>query len=481
MLSPVRKISEYKYQIDKDFQPGMRVPGVIFADEELIDHIISDNAFQQVANVATLPGIVRASMAMPDIHWGYGFLIGGVAAMDAKNGVVSPGGVGYDINCGVRIFRSDLQVNDVRPRLETLIDNLYALVPCGVGSSGKIVARGKELDRILTDGARWAVDNGYGFSEDIDRTEENGCLDGADPTVLSDRAKKRGYDQVGTLGSGNHFIEIQFVEEIFDDEIADCFGLFPGQVCCSIHSGSRGLGHQVCGDHAKSLVSKMSRYGITVPDRQLASAPIDSSDGRRYLAAMACAANYAWANRQAIMHWCREAFERTFGKGAAKLGLNLIYDVAHNIAKFEEHEVDGKSRKLLVHRKGATRAFGPSREEVPQIYSKFGQPVIIPGSMGTASYILVGTDGAMRETFGSTCHGAGRRLSRKAAVRATKGRRVDTELQSKGIYARWRGRDTMREECPEAYKDIDHVVRVVEGAGISKRVARLVPMGVVKG
>lgn len=330
-------------------------------------------------------------------------------------------------------------------------------------------------------GGKWAIDNGYGWNEDIERTEENGCLAGADPASLTDKAKKRGYDQVGTLGSGNHFLEVQYVEEIFDERIAEAFGLFPGQVCCMIHTGSRGLGYQVCEDFAKGLISKMNSYGITVPDRQLACAPIDSPDGRNYLCAMACAANYAWANRQAIMHWCREAFERTFGMGATKLGLHMIYDVAHNIAKFEMHKIDGKKRKFLVHRKGATRAFGPGREEIPPIYREHGQPVIIPGDMGTASYILAGTEGAMKETFGSTCHGAGRRLSRRGAVKATSGRRIDEELRSRGIIARWRGRRTMQEEAPEAYKEIDHVVSVVEGVGISRKVARLVPMGVVKG
>ncbi len=481
MSSPVQKIADYKYQINTDYQNGMRVPGVIFADDRLIEHIISDNAFKQVANVATLPGVERASMAMPDIHWGYGFPIGGFAAMDAESGVVSPGGVGSDINCGVRLLRSDLTAQEVRPRLEKLIDTLYALVPCGVGSTGKIRTTGKDLDKVLTKGAKWAVDNGYGWNEDVERTEENGCIAGADPKALSQRALKRGYEQVGTLGSGNHFLEVQLVEEIFDEAVADAFGLFAGQICCMIHSGSRGLGYQVCEDFAKGLIPRMSNYGITVPDRQLACAPINSSDGKRYLAAMACAANYAWANRQAIMHWCREAFEQVFGRGAAKLGLHMLYDVAHNIAKFEEHEVGGKTRKFLVHRKGATRAFGPNRKEIPEKYRKFGQPVIIPGDMGTASYILTGTDGAMRETFGSTCHGAGRQMSRKAAIRATSGRRIDEELKSKGIYTRWRGRDTLREEVPEAYKNIDHVVEVVEGAGISKKVARLLPMGVVKG
>ncbi len=481
MASQLKKIGKFKFIIERDFQTGMRVPGIIFADDGLVDSIISDNAFKQVANVASLPGIVSASLAMPDIHWGYGFPIGGVAAMAPEIGIVSPGGVGYDINCGVRLFLSDIEARELRPRVERLVDSLFQSVPCGVGSSGKIKTGAKELDSVLTRGAEWAVSEGLGWQEDLDRTEDRGKFAGADPSRLSSTAKKRGLDQVGTLGSGNHFLEVQIVDRIFDEKTAQAFGLRENQVCCMIHSGSRGLGHQVCEDYARDLVPKMQEYGITAQDRQLAGAPISSNDGKDYLAAMACAANYAWANRQAIMHYCRLAFAEVFDSTPEKLGLHLLYDVAHNIAKFEEHTVDGRQRRLLVHRKGATRAFGPGRIEIPEIYRKFGQPVIIPGDMGTASYILVGAEGAMRESFGSTCHGAGRRLSRTAAIKATKGRRIQDELSEKGILARWRGRETMFEEAPEAYKNIDSIVDIVEGAGLSRKVARLVPVAVVKG
>jgi len=480
-IHSLKKISDFEYHLEKSYQNGMKVPGIIFADEILINMIISDNAYKQVANVATLPGIQKGSFAMPDIHWGYGFPIGGVAAMDVDSGVVSPGGVGYDINCGVRLFTSDLPSEDVSSRLNQLIDNIFKMVPCGVGSSGKIHAKGNDLENLLRNGSKWALDNGMAWNEDIDRTEEKGQMRGADPHEVSSRAKTRGSDQIGTLGSGNHFIEIQKIDEIYEQKTATAFGLHKNQICCMIHTGSRGFGHQVCGDYAKSLVNKMSRYGIDVPDKQLASAPIDSPDGKQYLAAMACAANYAWVNRQVIMHFCREAFEKTFEQKASRLGLHMVYDVAHNIAKFETHEIDGKRKKLLVHRKGATRAFGPESPDLPNNYKNYGQPVIIPGDMGSASYILAGTREAMKKSFGSTCHGAGRKMSRRKAISSMKGRRIDRELLEKGIYAKWRGRDTMKEEAPEAYKDIDHIIQVVEGARISKKVARLVPIGVVKG
>ncbi|MGC9314405.1 MAG: RtcB family protein [bacterium] len=481
MTAKIQQIDPYRWRIDQDFQPGMRVPGIIYSDEELIRSALDDNAFLQVANVATLPGIQKASLAMPDIHWGYGFPIGGVAAMETHSGVVSPGGVGYDINCGVRILRSDLEIAEVRPYVKRLIDRLFADVPCGVGSRGKIVAKGKDLEKLMVKGSKWAVDNGYGWNEDIDRCEDSGAMPGADPNAVSQKARNRGNDEIGTLGSGNHFLEIQFVEKVFDTELADAFGVFPGQVCVMIHCGSRGFGHQICDEYARDFAGKMPGYGISVPDKQLACAPIDSSDGKEYLSAMACAANYAWANRQAITHLVRESFEQVLGRGASKLGLRLVYDVAHNIAKFEKHSLDGKNKRLLIHRKGATRAFGPGRDEVPDIYRKFGQPVIIPGDMGTASYLLAGTSSAMEQTFGSTCHGAGRVMSRKAAIRGMKGRQIDQELLQKGIYARWEGRHTMLEEAPSAYKSIDRVIDVVTGAGIARRVARMIPVGVVKG
>jgi tRNA-splicing ligase RtcB len=480
-MEKIVKIDNFRWRINKDFQPGMRVPGIIYSDDDLIRSALDDNAFRQVANVATLPGIQKASLAMPDIHWGYGFPIGGVAAIDVHSGVVSPGGVGYDINCGVRLLRSDLEADEVKPYIEELIDRIFADVPCGLGSRGKIFVEGKNLDRVLIKGAKWAVDKGFGWNEDVEYCEENGEMPDADPQFISAKARKRGNDEIGTLGSGNHFLEIQRVESVFDTELADVYGIFPGQLCAMIHCGSRGFGHQVCDDYAKAFVGKMAGYEISVPDKQLACAPIESPDGKQYISAMACAANYAWANRQAITHLLRCSFEQIFGKGAEKLGLRLVYDVAHNIAKYEKHSVDGKEKRLLVHRKGATRAFGPGRPELPQAYRKHGQPVIIPGDMGTASFLLTGTENAMHETFGSTCHGAGRVLSRNAAIKEFKGRRIHQELLERGVYARWEGRETMLEEAPDAYKNIDKVIDVVVGAGIAKKVARLVPMGVVKG
>lgn len=477
----LKKLDDYRWEIPREFQSGMRVPGRIYATEKMLQHIIRDDAFKQVANVATIPGIVKCSMAMPDIHWGYGFPIGGVAAFDGENGMVSPGGVGYDINCGVRLVRTDLTADDVRPRLKQLVDKIFAKIPCGVGSRGKIKLNNRELDEVLSKGSAWAVASGYGWSSDLDATEDSGRMNFAKPEFVSPRAHQRGHDQLGTLGSGNHFIEIQIVDEIFDSDLADRWGLFEGQVTVMIHCGSRGLGHQVCDEIVHKLVPMLPKFGLNLPDKQLACAPIDSPIGQQYLGAMASAANFAWANRQVIMHWVRESFERIFGKGAHNIGMALVYDVAHNIAKFEEHEVDGKRRSLLVHRKGATRAFPPGRTELSQKYRATGQPVIIPGDMGRASYVLVGTEVAMAETFGSTCHGAGRRMSRKAAIRGTKGRRIDRELADKGIYVRWQGRNTLNEEAPEAYKNIADVVEAVDGAGISKRVARMRPIGVIKG
>ncbi|MFC1666985.1 RtcB family protein [Candidatus Omnitrophota bacterium] len=479
----LKKLDSYRWEIPVSSKPGMKVPGLIYANESLIPLILKDKAPEQVANVAFLPGIVRYSLAMPDMHWGYGFPIGGVAATDPdKNGVISPGGVGYDINCGVRLVRSDLTWEDVKPKLANLINNLFNNIPCGIGSSGDIRVSDREEREIFVKGARWAVKKGYGVKEDIEHTEDKGSIEGADPSKVSDRAYERGRKQSGTLGSGNHFLEVQVVDEIYDDKIANIFGLFKGQVTVMIHSGSRGLGYQVCDDYVKGMVRCLDKYHINVPDRQLACAPINSSEGKAYLGAMRCAANYAWANRQCLMHLTRLVFEEVFDKSWSKLGLDLVYDVAHNIAKMERHKVDGGEKVLCVHRKGATRAFPPGHPDIPEKYKETGQPVIIPGDMGTYSYVLAGLAESMRETFGSTCHGAGRCMSRSAAIRQCKGRQIDKELFNKsGIIVRAKGRSTLAEEAPEAYKDIDTVVDVVHNAGISQKVVRMKPLGVVKG
>lgn len=479
---PLNKIDDYRWLIPKSYKPGMRTDGLIFASEKLLQHIREDQAPEQVANVAFLPGIQGKSMAMPDIHWGYGFPIGGVAAMAVEDGVISPGGVGYDINCGVRMLRTDLEREDVEPRIQDIVNALFGDIPSGVGSEGRIRLNEQQLREVMRKGARWAVEEGYGWAEDIEVTEEHGQLQGADPSAVSDRAIKRGRPQVGTLGSGNHFLEIQVVDEIYDAKVAEVFGIdHVGQVTVMIHSGSRGLGYQVCDDYLIVMQSAMRKYEIKVPDPQLACAPIRSPEGERYFAAMACAANYAWANRQAMAHWTREAFSRVFGAGPHKLGMRQIYDVAHNIAKFEEHEVDGRKVKVVVHRKGATRAFAPGHPDVPAVYRSVGQPVLIPGDMGRCSYLLVGTEQAMKETFGSTCHGAGRLLSRKAAKKGSRGSDVQQELASKGIVVKAASPGTLAEEAPEAYKDVSAVVETAHKAGISRRVARLRPLGVIKG
>jgi len=479
----LQKIDNYRWKIPASYKAGMRVPGVIYASEKLIPEILKDKACEQVANVAFLPGIVKYSLAMPDIHWGYGFSIGGVAATNPeKNGVISPGGVGYDINCGVRLLRSDLTAQEVKLKLENLINSLFNNIPCGVGSSGDIRVSDKEEEEIFIKGAGWAVQKGYGVREDLKNTESNGSIEDADPDKVSDRAYERGRKQSGTLGSGNHFIEVQVVDEIFDGKIANIFGLFKGQVTVMIHSGSRGLGYQVCDDYVKGMVRCLTKYNINMPDRQLACAPINSPEGKAYLGAMRCAANYAWANRQCLMYLTRLVFEKIFNKSWSVLGLDLVYDVAHNIAKMEKHMVDGKEKTLCVHRKGATRAFPPGHPDIPERYKEVGQPVIIPGDMGSFSYILAGAAGAMEETFGSTCHGAGRCLSRTAAIKKCRGRQIDKELFDRsGIIVRAKGRSTLAEEAPEAYKDIEAVVDVVHEAGLSKKVARMRPLGVIKG
>lgn len=476
------KIDNNRFKIPKTYKEGMRTDGLIYASEKMLQKIKEDNAPEQVANVATLPGIVGYAMAMPDIHWGYGFPIGGVAAFDVKEGIISPGGVGYDINCGVRILRTDLRINDIKNRIKELVKALFHNVPSGVGSKGKIRIDDREVKKVLKYGAQWALKKGFGWEEDIERIEEEGMLQGADPDQVSKRAIERGRPQLGTLGAGNHFLEIQVVEDIYDPTSAKALGIDEiGQVTVMIHTGSRGLGYQVCDDNVKILGRVTKKYGIEIPDRQLACAPIDSSEGRTYFEQMACAANYAWANRQCIMHWVREAFEQVLNKKAEDLGMHLIYDVAHNIAKFETHKVDGTPRKVCVHRKGATRAFAPGHKEIPAVYREIGQPVIIPGDMGTHSYLLLGTEKAMEQTFGSTCHGAGRLMSRSKAMKQTRGRRIDKELADKGIFVLSASNDVLRQEVPEAYKDIDMVVDAVHEAGISRKVARMKPLGVVKG
>jgi tRNA-splicing ligase RtcB (3'-phosphate/5'-hydroxy nucleic acid ligase) len=478
----LEKIDEFRWRIPKSYKAGMRVDGLIYADENMLRQILEDRAIEQVANVAFLPGIVGSSMAMPDIHWGYGFAIGGVAATRVSDGVISPGGVGFDINCGVRLLRTNFTVEEVRPHLNKLADAIFSAVPSGLGSKGKIKLNSKEMDEVLVKGSRWAVNNGYGRREDLLTTEEKGEIPGADPEFVSGRAKERGNSQLGTLGSGNHFLEVAYIDEIYEPEIARVMGLNEvGQIVLYVHCGSRGLGHQVADDYIKEMIRAMQKYGIEVPDRQLACAPVSSPEGRAYLAAMRCAANYAWANRQCITHWVREAFSRVMGIGEAKAGLELVYDVTHNIAKIEEHEVEGKKVKLCVHRKGATRAFPPGRPEIPAQYSKIGQPILIPGDMGRFSYVLVGTDKAMKETFGSTCHGAGRLQSRSAAKRNLSGRDVLAALDAKGITVRAGSLAGLAEEASESYKDVNDVVGVVQGAGISKKVARTRPVAVIKG
>jgi tRNA-splicing ligase RtcB len=461
---------------------GMRVPGRVYASESLMAALRDDPCLKQVANVAHLPGIVGYSLAMPDIHWGYGFPIGGVAAVDADDGVVSPGGVGYDINCGVRLVRTGLAMGDVQGRLERVADELFAAIPAGVGSEGAIPKLSvAEERRLVTDGAAWAIRHGFGSPGDLGHIEEGGCLAGADPDTLSERALERGLRQVGTLGSGNHFLEVDRVDVIYDVAVAQAFGLWEDQIALIIHSGSRGLGYQTCEDALREMGPAMARHRIEVPDRQLACAPISSAEGRRYLAGMACAANYAWVNRQVMMALAGRAIEAALGTGPQELRAGLVYDVCHNIAKFETHEVGGERRRVFVHRKGATRAFGPNHPALPAEVRAVGQPVLIPGDMGRYSYVLVGTEGAMRQTFGSTCHGAGRVLSRAASKRASRGLDLFAEMGKRGVIVRAQGRATIAEEMPYAYKDVADVVEVVHEAGIGRKVARLRPLVVVKG
>ncbi|MHB9073103.1 MAG: RtcB family protein [Desulfobaccales bacterium] len=476
----LKQIDEYRWEIPREGK--MRTRGLVFCSREMLPSIQDDQSLQQVANVATLPGIVGPSMAMPDIHWGYGFAIGGVAAFDPADGIVSPGGVGYDINCGVRLLRTKLHRDQVTCCMEDLVNTLFNNIPSGVGSRRKdFKLTGSTFKKVLKDGARWAVKEGFGEASDLDHIEAGGRIEGADPDLVSDFAMNRGKDQLGTLGSGNHFVEVGYVCEIFDAPLASKLGLFKDQVTAIVHTGSRGLGHQVCEDFIKVMLKASAKYGIELPDRQLCCAPIASPEGKNYLAAMAGAANFAFANRQMITHWVRESFEQVFQMGPRDLGLELVYDVAHNIAKLETHTVDGTPRKLCIHRKGATRAFPPHHPEVPEAYRETGQPVLIPGDMGRYSFVLVGTAKALTETFGSTCHGAGRKMSRHQAKKVAKGRFIVKELAEQGIIVRGAGRATIDEEISEAYKDVAGVVDVVHGAGIAKKVAKLKPLGVIKG
>jgi tRNA-splicing ligase RtcB len=472
----LNKVDDYIFEVPIGHQKGMRVPGRIFISEKLLEQVES-GTIDQVANVATLPGIVNYSMAMPDAPLGYGFPIGGVAAFREDGGVISPGGVGFDINCGVRMLRTDLRANDAVPMISNLVEDLFHDVPSGVGAKGRLRVSEHELDEAFTRGAAWAVEAGFGVPADLEHCEENGSLAGAKTEHVSLKARKRGRPQLGTLGSGNHFLEIQRVDKIFDEVLAERFGLFEGQVTVMIHCGSRGAGHQICTDHLQVLSKAVKKYGIELPDKQLACAPLGTPEAENYFGAMAAAANYAWANRQIISHWTREVFDRYFHDAK----LDLVYDVAHNVAKIEEHSVDGSKERLYVHRKGATRAFGPGRPEIPDAYRDVGQPVIIPGSMGTPSYVLCGSEGAMRLTFGSACHGAGRIMSRTQAKKTYAGTEVKETLTRRGIKVMATHPKMLAEEAPEVYKPSDEVVDVVHNLDIARRVAMVVPLGVSKG
>lgn len=475
------RLDEYRWEVPMGYRPGMRVPGIIYASDSLMDLIKNDQSIEQLANAAMLPGIVKAAIAMPDVHFGYGLPIGGVVATRMTDGIITPGGVGFDINCGVRLLRTNLSKIDIKDKIRSLVDGLFHSIPTGVGARGELKLSVPEFRRMLVKGAIWAVEKGYGDQDDLDRIEASGCIEGADPDKISQKAFERGRGQLGTLGSGNHFAEIQYVQKVFDESAANALGLWEGQVTVMIHTGSRGFGHQVCTDYLEVMEDSVRKYGFDLPDRQLACAPIGSKEGRDYLAAMRAAANFGFTNRQMIMHWARETFMTVLGIPPKDLGMTLVYDVAHNVVKFEKHVVDGEETTLAVHRKGATRAFPPGHPETPEVYREVGQPVLIPGDMGTNSYVLVGTEKGMEEAFGSSCHGAGRVMSRAAAVKACRGRAIERELEDVGIIARWTGRDALKEEVPEAYKDIDQVVDVVHNAKIARRVAKLKPMGVIKG
>jgi len=479
---PLERLDPNRWRIPASYQEGMRVPGIVYADDELIQQILDDNALHQVANVATLPGIVGHSLAMPDIHWGYGFPVGGVAATDAETGVVSPGGIGFDINCGVRLLATELLRDQLRGQVDKLADALFKTLPSGVGGSGMRDLSERELREVMIRGSAWAVEEGYGLEEDLEVTEEGGCLAGADPEAVSKRAIQRGAGQLGSLGSGNHFAEVQYVDRIYDKEAAEALGLGQiGQIVVTIHCGSRGFGHQIAEDYIKLAEARQAEYGFHLPDRQLACLPLQSDDGKAYLAAMACGANFAWANRQLLMHGVREAFASVFGRKARAKEMPLVYDVCHNIAKFEEYEIDGQKRRVCVHRKGATRAFPAQHPALPEKYREVGQPVLIPGDMGRYSFVLVGAPGSMEQSFGTTCHGAGRRQSRTAAKKSLSPSDLLDQLSARGVTIRVHSKNLLTEEAPQAYKDAQQVVNVVHNAGLASLVVRLKPMIVVKG
>ncbi len=475
------QISDYVWELPQHYDARMRVPARIYGSAEVFEMAFRDKSVWQLINVAMLPGIVRYAMAMPDMHQGYGFPIGGVAAFDYDEGIISPGGVGYDINCGVRMLSSNLDAEAIAPYMQDLISAIYKACPSGVGEGGAVRLSAKELDDVLEQGSDWALSQGYAHREDIERTESYGCIPGARVSAVPDRAKGRGAPQLGSLGAGNHFLEIDVVDEVYDAAVADAFGLVRGRVVVQIHCGSRGLGHEVCGQYIRRLQDAPRRYGIAIPDRELVAAPATSSEGQEYMAAMAAAANYAFANRQVLAHFVRRAFERVLAGKVSDFALYPVYDVAHNIAKVEQHQVGAKSLKLVVHRKGATRAFPPGHPDLPAVYRQTGQPVLVPGSMGTASYVLVGTQSGFEETFGSTCHGAGRTMSRNEATRSMRGEAVQEALHKQGIAVRTGSLKGLAEEAPTAYKDVDMVVDSVEGAGIARKVARVRPLAVIKG
>jgi tRNA-splicing ligase RtcB len=479
----LERVDKYMWRIPRKYKPGMRVPGIVLADEDLLKKMKTDRTLEQCVNVAHLPGIYKHSITLPDGHEGYGFPIGGVAATDYEEGVISPGGVGYDINCGVRLLTTNLSEADIRPKLAELTNTIFKNVPCGLGSRRKdFRLTSHELDRLAAEGVKWVVDQGLGWPEDVKHCEENGCMEVANPDKVSTRAKGRGLTQVGTLGSGNHFLEVQKVDKIYNPQVAKTFGInHEGQVTAMIHCGSRGFGHQICSDYLRIMERAVHKYKIVLPDRELACAPGTSKEAEDYYQAMACAVNYAFSNRQAITHWLRQSFEQVFKRPAEEFGLGLVYDVAHNIAKIEEHRVNEHTRKVWIHRKGATRAFGPGRMEVPADYRAVGQPVLIPGSMGTSSWVLVGMPKAMEVSFGSTAHGAGRMMSRTAAKRRFWGGDVKNALEQRGIIVRAASQVVLAEEADPAYKSVDRVVEVSDKVGIATRVARLVPLSVVKG
>lgn len=476
----VKKIRDNIYEISGSYNKKMRASGRLYLDDESFE-ALEEGALQQIVNIACLPGVYKYSVGLPDIHFGYGFPIGGVAAFNKKNGIVSPGGVGFDINCGVRLIKTNLTIDSIEDSLDELVEKLFKNIPSGVGSKGKIKLEEGEIDKVLDYGAKWAVDNGYGWEEDLEFLEENGRIKDADSSKVSDKAKKRGIPQLGSLGSGNHFLEIQVVDEIYNGDVAEVYGLEKGMIVIMIHSGSRGCGHQVCSDYLRLMDKAYKNYKINLEDRQLACAPLDTREAQDYLKAMYAAANYAWANRQMMTHWIRETFEEVLGKSAKDMDMQIVYDVAHNIAKEETHEIDGRVSDLVVHRKGATRAFGPGRIEVPEKYREVGQPVLIPGTMGTASYVLHGTEVAMRETFGSTAHGAGRVLSRSQAKKDYSAEDIEKDLSDRGIKIKATSKNVIAEEAPDAYKDVDSVVKISDNTGIAKLVAKVKPLAVTKG